>query len=567
LDGIALCKDNDYPKLYPLPMSLNHYVTNGHVDFRRKSSYYNNMFALLSIGVDNGRKGVAFEKIIGDSAVKLNGRTYHYFQNSGNRNCGINYVTFDAVNELTKYGNEFNNKISKDNKNDQQQNNESLSHVIFEKKVLESLFYELRGINDFMEDLKLIGKNIININGNNNNCNLNPIIPETLKMRINEKTHYLEIGAVISDLSDGNIVFKYKVKDQYKTILSNSGLVEPLAFPLLHPFGELGYDSYKNKKYSFLRYMVNRWLMPEETYYSYYDEMEGTFDESSVYCCNNKNMNNQYVLMSMNKLKTAIIPTNRFQTMSRLAQYHLVDGLSRSIDFKLKWHDKNKALIFGNREKTYDDYYVENNNNEMLCNNIVELESQKDLTKKQNREEYSNSNPSFLAGSFHGGPRHLKQLATSALVIVTELGDPTIFLTATCNPLWIEIQEMLLPGQSAFDRPDITDRIFKKKLGKLLINLRNGQYFGNSKIIYELRVIEYQHRGLPHAHLVFKLSDTPNRNNDEECYDWINHWISAELPDPIENNELYCKVSNHMLHKCSKGVNGCLDKNGICGKG
>ena len=152
-------------------------------------------------------------------------------------------------------------------------------------------------------------------------------------------------------------------------------------------------------------------------------------------------------------------------------------------------------------------------------------------------------------------------------MIVTQLGDPTIFLTATCNPLWPEIVEMLLPGQTAFDRPDITVRIFHKKLKVLLNNLRNCHYFGNSKIVYELRVIEYQHRGLPHAHLVFKLSDSPSRDDENGCCRWIDNWISAELPDPIEQNELYCAVCNHMLHKCSNGVNGCIGKDGLCKKG
>ena len=166
MDGIALQKDNDYPKLYPLPLSLNKYVTNGHVDFQKKSTYYNNQFSLLSVGVDNGRKGVGFEKVIGDHSVKLNGRTYHYFQNTSNRNCGINYITFDALNELTKYGEEYNSSLKNKDKNENKNKN---SHEIFEEKVLASLYYELRDINDFMEDLQLIGKELINVNDINRN--------------------------------------------------------------------------------------------------------------------------------------------------------------------------------------------------------------------------------------------------------------------------------------------------------------------------------------------------------------------------------------------------------------
>ena len=82
----------------------------------------------------------------------------------------------------------------------------------------------------------------------------------------------------------------------------------------------------------------------------------------------------------------------------------------------------------------------------------------------------------------------------------------TIFLNVICNPLWSEIVEiMLLPGQTAFDRPDITRRVFHEKLKILIKNIRDGHYFGNSIVVYKLRVIEYQHRGLPHAHVVVKL--------------------------------------------------------------
>ena len=119
--------------------------------------------------------------------------------------------------------------------------------------------------------------------------------------------------------------------------------------------------------------------MPEASYYSY-DENNNYMEEDGVFICNDKNMNNDYVLMSKNKQNSVIIPTNRFQIMSRLAQYHLVDGLSRSIDYKLKWHDKNKELIFGIKDNSYDDYYTDNNI-EMSYNNIVNIEEEKNKKK------------------------------------------------------------------------------------------------------------------------------------------------------------------------------------------
>ena len=128
---------------------------------------------------------------------------------------------------------------------------------------------------------------------------------------------------------------------------------------------------------------------------------------------------------------------------------------------------------------------------------------------------------SYLAASFSGSPRHLNDLAHNALTIVTELGDPDIFITGTTNPLWPEIQERLFPGQSAFDRADIVIVVFHARLGAVVHNLRNGKYFGGRQTIYDLRVIEYQHRGLPHFHLVCKLEDMPKRDNPEAVLAWI----------------------------------------------
>ena len=58
-----------------------------------------------------------------------------------------------------------------------------------------------------------------------------------------------------------------------------------------------------------------------------------------------------------------------------------------------------------------------------------------------------------------------------------------------------QIRDMLLPGQTAFDRPDIVTRVFHQRLEAFLANLRAGKYFGTHRVVYILRVIEYQHRG------------------------------------------------------------------------
>jgi hypothetical protein len=116
-------------------------------------------------------------------------------------------------------------------------------------------------------------------------------------------------------------------------------------------------------------------------------------------------------------------------------------------------------------------------------------------------------------------------LAKNALTIVSELGDPTVFITATYNIMWDVIEERLFDGQTAYNRPDIVCMVFHEKLKLLLQNLRNGNYFNGRKPLYLMYVIEYQHRGLPHAYIVCKLENI--NNTDDDKIKFINENIFA----------------------------------------
>jgi len=85
-----------------------------------------------------------------------------------------------------------------------------------------------------------------------------------------------------------------------------------------------------------------------------------------------------------------------------------------------------------------------------------------------------------------------------AMSIVRKFGKPDLFLTVTCNPHWREINASLLHGQKPQDRPDIV--AFKQNLDAIIWK---KSYFGiPSAFVY---VIEFQKRGLPHAHLLIIL--------------------------------------------------------------
>ena len=63
--------------------------------------------ALASTGVDNGRGG-GYQRITGDHAVSLRGRTYHYFGEPNSWKGGIQYFTHDSVEAPLEHGESLN---------------------------------------------------------------------------------------------------------------------------------------------------------------------------------------------------------------------------------------------------------------------------------------------------------------------------------------------------------------------------------------------------------------------------------------------------------------------------
>jgi hypothetical protein len=60
-------------------------------------------------------------------------------------------------------------------------------------------------------------------------------------------------------------------------------------------------------------------------------------------------------------------------------------------------------------------------------------------------------------------------------------GYPDLFVTFTCNAAWPEIQSMLHEvQQTAWERPDIVDRVFHIKLKEFMRDIREREYFGKT---------------------------------------------------------------------------------------
>lgn len=481
-----------------------------------KSSYYNNILSMGVTGVDNG-KGGGWESIRGDHAVKLNGRTYHFLPKTGGTG-GLQYFTWDAAAAMSCYRDEINRRTE---------------HVV--KRNLTNLFEELKQCNYLVQELQQIGLLAEDVDPSDNRD-----ITE-LVVHMNTQTSAFDVVAITADTTTGERILTFQLKSEPKaqSISSTSSLLEPICYPLLFPSGEHGWGMEIKRHIDFPTYLLHILLQPERTAF-------GTILTSPTHDVNHME-----------------VPVNRFQLLSRVGQHYLVDMTSRGIDFSLNWHEHNQDYIFGG----------------------VHADSEDDITADAANSPGpgSKSKQSYLSQSFHGSQRHLRSLSKNGLCLVDEYGGTTFFITATCNGTWPEIKEMLLPGQTAFDRPDVVDRVFKNKLDALLANIRLGKYFdefypnGDVKtrreVIYEIRVIEYQHRGMPHAHIVVKLSNSPDSNSEHSVSrDFVDSLLSATMPvitdeSTPEDIAYQSLVEKYMVHSHSSAVNGCLDKNGRCTKG
>ncbi|XP_022004019.1 uncharacterized protein LOC110901502 [Helianthus annuus] len=116
--------------------------------------------------------------------------------------------------------------------------------------------------------------------------------------------------------------------------------------------------------------------------------------------------------------------------------------------------------------------------------------------------------------------------------------------TFTANPKWPEIEDMvsLIPGQKSHDRADVVSRVFKLKLTSLIEDIMKKQIFGSCQAA--VYTIEFQKRGLPHAHLLLWLEHSAASRTPAG----IDDLISAEIPLEIDDPSGYKAVTDYMLH-------------------
>ncbi|XP_021990804.1 uncharacterized protein LOC110887529 [Helianthus annuus] len=128
-----------------------------------------------------------------------------------------------------------------------------------------------------------------------------------------------------------------------------------------------------------------------------------------------------------------------------------------------------------------------------------------------------------LPASFIGGPRDMRRRFLDAMTLVQDDGKPDIFLTMTY-------------------RPDLVSIVFRAKLEDLKDQLFKKHVLGEVKAY--VYVIEFQKRGLPHAHFLLIMYPQHKINNADH-YDKV---VCAEIPNKLTHPRLHEMVVKHMIH-------------------
>lgn len=178
--------------------------------------------------------------------------------------------------------------------------------------------------------------------------------------------------------------------------------------------------------------------------------------------------------------------------------------------------------------------------------------------------------PVYLPASFHGSAAHRRGLVEDGMAVVRSLGRPTFFITFTANPRWPEIEEYLRLVReeigagcgplTAMAHTVATVLVFHQKLSVFIGHLRSGRYMRPLRSVQYLRyVIEFQGRGLPHAHILVRYRDV-----DVVGAAFVDAHVSARMPDvsgcrhgaeqcACSAHCLRRTVQQHMLHACRAG--------------
>ncbi|KAK9690194.1 hypothetical protein RND81_09G110600 [Saponaria officinalis] len=288
-------------------------------------------------------------------------------------------------------------------------------------------------------------------------------------------------------------------------IMNYYGCYDPLQYPLLFPRGECGWNQ-GLPKITIGRTQVTNTRQGRTPLSELQSAEEVVHEEARNSADGLLSNDKQVSCREYYYYKLQSRPNNMLLRVGRCLQQYMVDMYVKIENTRLDFFRKNQDTI---RAKLYQGI-------------LDTFESGENCAANVGRRV-------ILPPTFIGGPRDMKKRYLNAMSLVQKYGKLDLFITMTCNAAWPEIKEQLSAGEEAQNRPELVARIMEQHI------------FGEvAALIY---VVEFQKRGLSHAHFLIILKPSFRM----KCPEDFDKFVSAEIPSESEVH-LRKAVLRHMMH-------------------
>ena len=256
-------------RLKPMSATMADIIVNGAETFGPLSSTYNNILSLCATGVKNSHGG-GFERRVGDHAITLNGRTFHFIPRATagtNPSGGMSYFVFDhtAAEAIRNHVLQITPTTAQSAAAATDAQPVSTVSALSVELALR-IRNELLVINPYCRELHFVGSIISDMSLDRLSAQaFQPLRrAAVVDASLGNAVQYFDVAHLTADHATGERTLRFhSVAGEYGEVNMDSVHVEPMIYPIFFMHGEQGWGDEDKHDVPYNRYLSSRLLMPD----------------------------------------------------------------------------------------------------------------------------------------------------------------------------------------------------------------------------------------------------------------------------------------------------------------